>query len=167
LTISVTKITSELLGDIYAAQSSKGVCRLEFGGVTERRFLDMLAKDLGPEASFETRPLPIVEVQLKKYLAGQGTSFSLEVDIRGLTPFERSVLRQTMKIPYGKTASYGQIASRVGKPNAYRAVGNALGANPIPIIIPCHRVIASDGGLGGYGGGLSYKRKLLSLEGAM
>jgi O6-methylguanine-DNA--protein-cysteine methyltransferase len=117
LTISVTKITSELLGDIYAAQSSKGVCRLEFGGVTERRFLDMLAKDLGPEASFETRPLPIVEVQLKKYLAGQGTSFSLEVDIRGLTPFERSVLRQTMKIPYGKTASYGQIASRVGKPN--------------------------------------------------
>jgi methylated-DNA-[protein]-cysteine S-methyltransferase len=167
LTISVSQIASELLGDIYLAQSSKGICRLEFGKVTERRFLEQLAEDFGPEASFEMRSLPIVAVQLRKYLAGQSTSFSLEVDIRRLTPFERSVLRQTMKIPYGKTASYGQIAERVGKPKAYRAVGNALGANPIPIIIPCHRVIASDGGLGGYGGGLPYKKKLLSLEGAI
>lgn len=165
--ISVSRIGSDLLGDIFLAQSSKGVCRLEFGRVTERRFIQRLAEDFGPQASFEMRSLPIVEVQLKKYLAGEATSFSLEVDIRRLTPFQRSVLRQTMKIPYGTTASYGEIAARVGRPSAYRAVGNAVGSNPISIIIPCHRVIASDGSLGGFGSGLSYKKKLLSLEEAI
>jgi O-6-methylguanine DNA methyltransferase len=82
-------------------------------------------------------------------------------------PFQRAVLTAIQKIPFGETRSYGWVARAIGKPRASRAVGQALGANPIPIIIPCHRIIASDGSLGGYGGGLPLKRKLLTLEGAM
>ena len=166
-TISVSRIRNTALGDMYVAQSSKGLCRLDFGKVTERSFLDRLAARFGPEASFEMRSLPIVEAQLRGYLAGKVTSFSLEVDLGELTAFQKQVLRQTMKIPYGGTCSYGDIAARVGRPAAYRAVGNAVGANPVAIVIPCHRVIASDGSLGGYGGGLAAKKKLLALEGAL
>jgi methylated-DNA-[protein]-cysteine S-methyltransferase len=121
----------------------------------------------GVDVTYEMKPLPIVQLQLKNYLAGTSTSFSLEVDLRRLTQFQRQVLRQTMKIPYGRTSSYGEIATRVGRASAHRAVGNAMGANPIPIVIPCHRVVASDGTLGGYSGGLSYKKKLLALEGVL
>jgi methylated-DNA-[protein]-cysteine S-methyltransferase len=167
LVISVTSLKKTMVGDIFAAQSAKGLCRVAFGRTSEKKFLASLAEMFGPDATFEMRPLPIVLVQLKKYLAGIATSFSLEVDLSGLTTFQRRVLRQTMRIPYGRTSSYGEIAARVGRPNAQRAVGNAVGANPIPIVIPCHRVIASDGSLGGYGGGLSYKKKLLKLEGAL
>jgi methylated-DNA-[protein]-cysteine S-methyltransferase len=166
-TISVSRIYKTLVGDILAAQSSKGLCALEFGRVSERRFLKRLAEYIGPDAAFEMRSLPIVDMQLKNYLAGKITSFNLEVDLRGLTAFQKQVLRQTMKVPYGRTSSYGDIASRIGRPAAYRAVGNAVGANPIPIVIPCHRIVASDGGIGGYSGGLSYKKKLLALEGAL
>lgn len=167
MVISVSSIKNTLVGDIFAAQSPRGLCRVSFGRVSERTFLRSLAETFGPNISIEMKPLPIVQLQLKKYLAGTATSFSLEVDLRRLTPFQRLVLRQTMKIPYGRTSSYGEIAARIGRPNAHRAVGNAMGANPVPIVVPCHRVVASDGTLGGYGGGLSYKRKLLTLEGAL
>jgi len=165
--ISVSRINKTLVGDIFIAQSSKGICSLEFGRISERRFLKQLAEVLGPKVSFEKRSLPIVEVQLKNYFAGKVTSFSLEVDLRKVTAFQRQVLRQTMRVPYGRTSSYGDIASRIGRPAAYRAVGNAVGANPIPIVIPCHRVIASDGGIGGFSSGLSNKKKLLALEGVL
>ncbi len=162
--ISVSKVQSGLLGDIYVAQSPKGLCSLSFGRVTERSFLRRLGEALGEGVSFEMRSLPIVEVQLENYLSGRMTSFNLEVDLRTATEFQKQVLRQTMKIPYGKTSTYREIAAGVGRPAAYRAVGNAVGANPIPIVIPCHRVLSSDGGLGGYSSGLSYKKKLLELE---
>lgn len=165
-TISVSRIRGTLLGDVFVAQSSKGLCRLEFGRTSERAFLQRTADQLGPEVAFEMRSLPIIEVQIKNYLAGRTTSFSLEVDLRDITPFQRQVLRQVMKIPYGRTCSYGAIAARVGRPSASRAVGNAVGANPVPIVVPCHRVVASNS-LGGYGGGLSFKKRLLALEGAL
>jgi methylated-DNA-[protein]-cysteine S-methyltransferase len=165
--ISITRINKTLVGDIVVAQSSKGICSLEFGRLSERSYLKRLSACLGPDVSFEMRSLPIVEVQLKNYFAGKVTSFSLEVDLRNITSFQRQVLRQTMKVPYGRTSSYGDIASRIGRPAAYRAVGNAVGANPIPIVIPCHRIIASDGGIGGYSSGLSNKKKLLTLEGVL
>lgn len=165
--ISVSRLDKTLVGDIFIAQSSKGLCRLEFGKISERGFLKQLAGSLGPDVTFEMRSLPIVEVQLRNYFEGKVTSFSLEVDLRRLTRFQRQVLKQTMKVPYGRTSSYGEIAARIGRPAAYRAVGNAVGANPIPIVIPCHRVIASDGGIGGFSGGLSYKKKLLALEGVL
>lgn len=102
--------------------------------------------------------------ELSAYFAGRLRFFSTPCDLSGLPPFTRSVLRITAKIPYGEVRSYRWVAERLGKPRATRAVGNALGRNPIPIIIPCHRVVRSDGTLGGYTLGLSMKRRLLELE---
>lgn len=101
--------------------------------------------------------------QLKEYFAGRRTQFDLPLALMG-TPFQMRVWKELTRIPYGKTISYGEQAKRVGAGKAYRAVGTANGRNPIPIVIPCHRVIAGDGGLGGYGGGLGVKTKLLRLE---
>ena len=101
--------------------------------------------------------------QLREYFAGKRTGFDLPLAPRG-TEFQRSVWRQLQEIPYGETISYGELARRVGNPKASRAVGSANGANPLPIVIPCHRVIAGDGTLGGFGGGLPTKQTLLALE---
>jgi methylated-DNA-[protein]-cysteine S-methyltransferase len=101
--------------------------------------------------------------QLREYFAGQRAEFDLPLAPEG-TPFQRSVWRQLQEIPYGETISYGELARRVGNPKASRAVGSANGANPLPIVIPCHRVIAGDGSLGGFGGGLPTKQTLLALE---
>jgi len=101
--------------------------------------------------------------QLTEYFAGERKTFTLELDPPG-TEFQRSVWAELREIPYGETISYKQLAERIRKPKAVRAVGAANGANPIPIIIPCHRVIGHDGGLTGFGGGLPLKKRLLELE---
>src|ERR1700719_4924038 len=101
--------------------------------------------------------------QLRDYFVGLRTGFDLPLAPEG-TPFQRAVWRQLQDIPYGETISYGELARRVGNPKASRAVGSANGANPLPIVIPCHRVIAGDGTLGGFGGGLPTKQALLALE---
>lgn len=101
--------------------------------------------------------------QLREYFAGERSDFVLPLAPRG-TEFQRSVWRQLQGIPYGETISYGELARRVGSPKASRAVGSANGKNPLPIVIPCHRVIAGDGTLGGFGGGLPTKQTLLALE---
>jgi methylated-DNA-[protein]-cysteine S-methyltransferase len=101
--------------------------------------------------------------QLHEYFAGKRTGFDLPLAPRG-TEFQRSVWRQLQEIPYGETISYGELARRVGNPKASRAVGSANGKNPLPIVIPCHRVIAGNGTLGGFGGGLPTKQTLLALE---
>jgi methylated-DNA-[protein]-cysteine S-methyltransferase len=105
---------------------------------------------------------PIVE-QLQAYFAGELTAFELTLDLRG-TPFQRRVWEALQEIPYGETISYGELARWVGNPNACRAVGTANGHNPVAIVVPCHRVIAADGGIGGYGGGLERKVWLLDHE---
>lgn len=102
--------------------------------------------------------------ELRAYFSGRLHSFSTPCDLHGLPPFTRAVLRITAQIPYGEVRSYRWVAERLGKPKATRAVGNALARNPIPIIIPCHRVVRSDGTLGGYALGLSWKKRLLALE---
>lgn len=105
---------------------------------------------------------------LARYLRGESTDFAkIPLDLDHATPFERRVYEATKRIPFGKVATYGQIARAIGEPNASRAVGQALGKNPIAIVIPCHRVVASDGKLGGFSAGLSYKRRLLRLEGVL
>jgi methylated-DNA-[protein]-cysteine S-methyltransferase len=104
--------------------------------------------------------------QLTEYFAGTRTQFSLPLSLAGGTDFQRQVWTALAEIPYGKTVSYAELANMVGRPNAFRAVGQANGANPIPIVLPCHRVVASGGGIGGYGGGLDMKRRLLALEGS-
>ena len=104
------------------------------------------------------------EQELREYFAGRRRTFTVKLDLEG-TEFQRKAWQAMRKIPFGETISYGEQARKVGKPKAYRAVGSANGKNPIPIIVPCHRVLASDGSLGGYSLGLSMKRRLLALEG--
>jgi len=109
--------------------------------------------------------LAMAASQLEEYLSGARTAFTLPLCPRG-TPFQLSVWHALADIPYGQTVTYGELARRVGRPGAARAVGQANGANPLPVVLPCHRVVASGGRLGGYGGGVALKRRLLELEGA-
>jgi len=111
----------------------------------------------------ETPVLKEAATQLQEYFAGERTDFDLRLELDG-TPFQREVWAELSRIPYGETISYGELARRVGRPKGPRAVGQANGKNPIAIIVPCHRVLASNG-IGGYGGGLTVKRALLALEG--
>lgn len=113
-------------------------------------------------------PGPVLEAvtQLEEYFAGERTEFDLPLEVAG-TEFQRDVWYALSEIPYGKTISYGELAEMVGRPKAFRAVGQANGSNPVPIVLPCHRVLASGGGIGGYGGGLPMKRRLLTLEGVV
>ncbi|MDP2496734.1 MAG: methylated-DNA--[protein]-cysteine S-methyltransferase [Candidatus Palauibacterales bacterium] len=105
--------------------------------------------------------------QLAEFLRGERRSFDLVLDLDGTPPFRRRVLEELGRIPYGETVSYGELAERCGRPGAARAVGNAVGRNPAPVVLPCHRVVRSDGSPGEYGGGRERKRRLLRLEGAL
>ena len=124
-------------------------------------------RSVTPDAS-EVRRLPAAVAravsQLEEYFAGRRRDFDVPLMLRG-TEFQCQVWQALADIPYGETVSYATLAAMVGRPSAFRAVGQANGANPIPIVLPCHRVVASGGGIGGYGGGLTVKRQLLALEG--
>jgi methylated-DNA-[protein]-cysteine S-methyltransferase len=150
---------------LYVAASAKGLCAVDFG-VTATAFLGQLDPLARSERNAATLA-PFV-TQLQTYFADPGYRFELPLDLDRLTPFQVAVLQAARSIPSGSVRTYGQIAQAIGSPQASRAVGQALGRNPVPIVIPCHRVIASDGSLGGYsgGGGLQSKRFLLGLEGA-
>jgi methylated-DNA-[protein]-cysteine S-methyltransferase len=112
-----------------------------------------------------SRPTDEARRQLGEYFDGHRQRFELRLDRRLMTPFAREVLGATARVPFGEVASYGAVADRIGKPTAARAVGAALGSNPIPIVVPCHRVVGASGALTGYAGGLDRKRFLLRLEG--
>ncbi|MFE5996435.1 MULTISPECIES: methylated-DNA--[protein]-cysteine S-methyltransferase [Streptomyces] len=119
-----------------------------------------------PEETFgapDPEPFPEVIRQLTAYFAGELTTFDVPLALHG-TPFQRSVWAELLKIPYGETRTYGELAGELGKPGASRAVGLANGKNPVSIIVPCHRVIGASGGLTGYGGGLDRKQRLLAFE---
>jgi len=154
------------MGRIYLAASVNGLCSVDFG-VSEDDFI----KRLDTLAHVERNPaaLALATRQLSEYFAGQRTRFDVPLDLGRLTSFQQNVLRVTRTISAGKVWTYRQVAEALGKPGASRPVGQALGHNPVPIVIPCHRVIASDGGLGGYsaGAGLDSKRWLLQWEGAL
>ena len=153
------------LGQLYLAQSEAGLCRLAFG-VSEDSFrarLPARAKSMrNPDALREAQE------QLVAYFDGCKVRFHLPVDLGEMTGFQQRVLRRACAIPAGELRSYGDIARGVGSPRASRAVGQALGRNPVPIVVPCHRVVGSDGRLTGYSGarGIESKRWLLNLEGA-
>ena len=122
----------------------------------------------GPEADWKPSDAPFLRqaaLQLEEYFRGLRRQFELDVNPTG-TPFQLEVLDALATIPYGETRSYGEIATQIGRPGAVRAVGAANGRNPLPIVLPCHRVIGADGSLTGFGGGLETKRYLLDLEGA-
>ena len=105
------------------------------------------------------------ELEILQYLAGRRRKFTVPVDLSAAPPFHGKVLWALARIPYGQTVTYGELAARVGRPHGARAVGQAMACNPVPLVVPCHRVVASGGGLGGYRGGLDLKRRLLGLEG--
>jgi len=119
-----------------------------------------------PEPDRAARALAArAELEILQYLAGRRRKFTVPVDLSAAPPFHGKVLRALARIPYGQTVTYGELAARAGRPHGARAVGQAMACNPVPLVVPCHRVVASGGGLGGYGGGLDLKRRLLGLEG--
>lgn len=141
-------------GCFYAAWDGRGFCTLRFPGF--------------PPPAPLVRGGPFLELgrQLDAYFSGKTQAFSLPLSLAG-TPFQLAVWEELRKIPYGQVVSYGELAGRIGHPRAARAAGGAVGANPVPILVPCHRVVRADGGLGGFGPGLEWKLKLLELEGAI
>ncbi len=153
---------SAILKKVFVASTRKGVCMVDFL-TSEERFLRRLEKRFPGEIVRSDRKNRKVVMQLKKYLKGELKRFDCPLDEKG-TPFEKRVWAALREIPYGETRSYKEIAASIGHPGAFRAVGNANGRNALPLIVPCHRVIESNGGLGGFGHGLRVKRRLLRLE---
>ena len=122
--------------------------------------------EMGATAPAPERELTDLPERVAALASGKWSDLALQIDWNGITGFRRAVLEETMRIAPGKTRSYGEIAAAVGHPRAARAVGRVMATNPLPLVVPCHRVIGSDGGLHGYGGGLHMKETLLRLEGA-
>jgi len=152
------------LGDIWFAATPKGLVRLNFGAVDIDAVESFFAgrKDVRFDEGGAVVERAAREVIA--YLEGKPRKFSVALDFTGWSPFARRVWRTTARIPFGQVRSYAWVADRVGGPNFARAVGGALGMNPVPLIIPCHRVVAADGALGGFTGGLHIKRWLLDYE---
>jgi len=150
------------IGSLVLAESGQGLCRVLFPD--EDHAESILSRVFPNEAIIEdTRACSSPRQQLDEYFAGKRTQFTLSIDLQ-TTPFFKRALLAVAEIPYGKTATYGDIAIKIGNPRAVRAVGAANARNPIPIIIPCHRVLGKNGKLTGYGGGLHRKLFLLELE---
>ena len=150
-------------GWIAAEATARGICRLS---------LPMPSRDearewLGPNGDPALEEHPILsqaQRELGAYFDGAQVRFGVPVDLSAVTPFRREVLRALMRVPYGSTQTYGELAAAIGKPTAARAVGQALARNPGPVIVRCHRIVGADGSLTGFGGGLGWKRALLELE---
>jgi len=157
-------------GSMLLAVEGDRIVALKFG-VDRRRLsaaVEALHRELGSAFTLahDEAAIEPLAAQLRDYLAGSRDAFDLKTDLSWVTPFRRDVLLACAAIPRGQVATYAELARRVGRPNAYRAVGNTMRTNPIPIVIPCHRVVGSDGSLTGFGGGLEMKQRLLELEGA-
>jgi methylated-DNA-[protein]-cysteine S-methyltransferase len=153
-------------GKLTAAVTERGLVRLAFPEEDADLVLDRLAARISPRIVEAQAPLDPIRRELEEYFAGHRQRFALPLDWTLVGPFGQRVLRAAAEIPYGRVLSYTQVAAEAGSPRGSRAAGNALGSNPIPIVVPCHRVLRSGGALGGYAGGLDRKRWLLELEGA-
>ena len=149
------------IGDLFVAATERGLCRISFWpeGMEES-----LAHTFGPRVL--RTPLDDVRRELDEYFDGRRREFDLPLDLR-VAPFNADVLRELARVPYGRTDTYGALAAKVGRPKAARAVGTVMHRNPIPIVLPCHRIVGANGSLTGYAGGLDVKLRLLQLEGAM
>jgi methylated-DNA-[protein]-cysteine S-methyltransferase len=166
LDVAYTTVDSPF-GALLAASTPRGLVRLAFPEEDEEAVLERLAKRLSPRILRAPGRFDTVARQLDEYFAGRRHRFDTDLDWTLIGPFGRKVLGVAAAIPYGSVLSYQEVAGEAGSPRGSRAAGNALGANPIPIVIPCHRVLRTGGNLGGYGGGLPRKRWLLELEGAL
>jgi methylated-DNA-[protein]-cysteine S-methyltransferase len=149
------------VGELFVAATDRGLCRI---GYRPDRAEDEVARAFGRKLL--RVPLDVVRRELDEYFEGRRRSFDLPLDFR-VAAFHDDVLRELARIPYGNTTTYGALAARAGHPKAARAVGTVMNRNPIPIVLPCHRVVGADGSLTGYAGGLAVKRHLLELEGVL
>jgi methylated-DNA-[protein]-cysteine S-methyltransferase len=155
------------VGDLLLAATPRGLVRVSFGTEDGDEVLSRLASDISPRVLESPARLDEARRELDEYFAGRRREFALPLDWRLSSGFRRRVLRATARIPFGETATYSGMARAAGSPRAHRAAGTALGANPLPIVVPCHRVLRAGGALGGYGGGLPAKETLLRLEGVL
>ena len=160
--ITYSSFDSVLLKKVFVASTERGVCFVDFVR-TEKTFLKRLKEKFPGKIVRDDRKNRNVLDQLKKYLKGELRHFDCKLDLKG-TPFQKKVWSALARIPYGRTRSYKDIAKSIGHPKAFRAVGNANGRNSIPLIVPCHRVIESNGGMGGFGHGVKVKKRLLAFE---
>jgi methylated-DNA-[protein]-cysteine S-methyltransferase len=151
------------LGELLVAVSDAGVCHIGFDGEAD---LEALARGHGARVLRTPRPVDEARRELDEYFEGRRREFRLPIDLSGVPAFQRAVLDELMHVGYGELATYGELARRVGRPRAARAVGGALHRNPVPIVVPCHRIVGAAGSLTGYGGGLDRKRALIDLEAA-
>ncbi len=156
------------VGPLLVASTRRGLVEVGFRADSELdSMLTRLAARLSPRVLEAPARLDDVRRELDEYFSGRRTSFDLPLDWSLSRGFTRRVLRATAKVPYGKVSTYREMATRAGNSKAVRAAGNALGANPIPIVVPCHRILRTGGSLGGYGGGVERKEFLLRLEGVL
>jgi len=161
--VAVTTMDSPI-GTLLLMSTPRGLVRIAFESENRDDVFGEVAQRLSPRILEAPRRLVPVRRELERYFAGRLRDFDLPLDWSLAGPFARRVLRRTARIPYGSVASYGDVAAEVGTPRGARAVGNAVGSNPIPVVVPCHRVVRTGGAIGGYGGGLPRKRWLLALE---
>jgi methylated-DNA-[protein]-cysteine S-methyltransferase len=148
------------VGELFVASTERGLCRISY---TPEGQDEAIARVFG--ARVLRSPIDEVRRELDEYFEGRRRDFDLQLDLR-VAPFNEAVLHELARVPYGQVDTYGHLAALVGRPKAARAVGTVMNRNPIPIVLPCHRVVGSTGSLVGYAGGLHVKRALLTLEGA-
>jgi methylated-DNA-[protein]-cysteine S-methyltransferase len=155
------------LGQLTVFVTPRGLLRIAYDNETADAVMAEVAEQISPRILRTAKRTDEARRQLDGYFASNRRRFDLPIDWSLVHGFARGVLRATAQLPFGKTSTYGQLARAAGSPRAARAAGNALGSNPIPIVVPCHRVLHADGTLGGYSGGLDRKRILLALEGSL
>ena len=155
------------VGELLVAVTPKGLVAIAFDDDNLERVVARLAREVSPRVMEAAAPTDAARNELEEYFGGQRNRFDLALDRRLMGPFAEKVLRATSRVGFGELATYGDIAARIDRPHAARAVGRALGSNPIPIVVPCHRIVGADGSLTGYAGGMSRKETLLRLEGSV
>jgi methylated-DNA-[protein]-cysteine S-methyltransferase len=154
------------VGELLVAATERGLLRISFDSDAEHH-VEQLARLAGRRVLRAPTQVDEVRRELDEYFEGRRHAFDLTVDLRGVTPFSERVLLELSRVPFGETATYAELAARAGNPKAARAVGTIMNRNPIPIVLPCHRIIGANGSLVGYGGGLERKEALLRLEGVI
>jgi methylated-DNA-[protein]-cysteine S-methyltransferase len=158
------RVVDSPLGPLWIAVGPKGVLAIHYGDEPSTAELARIVRTYGPGVLPDARRVDPVARELDQYFAGARKRFDIAVDLTPLTEFQRRILSATARVAFGEVSTYATVARQAGSEKASRAAGQALGANPIPIVVPCHRILASDGTLGGYSGGLDAKRRLLGFE---
>jgi methylated-DNA-[protein]-cysteine S-methyltransferase len=154
------------VGELFVGVSDRGLCVISYEADPDLQS-ERLARGFGSRVLRSPRPVDPARRQLDEYFEGKRKCFDLDVDLRLARDFGRTVLEELGRVPFGEVTTYGALAARAGKPRAARAVGTIMNRNPLPIVLPCHRVVGANGSLVGYAGGVERKQQLLQLEGAL